>query len=190
MKCFIYHFTSILHGLIRTHKWPAPNVSGFIAQVVRASHRYREVTGSNPVRKSWLFQASIRSCLNCVRNCDDHSSLEILLSWIKCKRPGENSKLCLQGWRRKWNKPLIKIGKPTCFVSDKFQLSIGFSKIILKQLLLRQCNGRPAEHCGRRRGLVCKPWQGILWVSDCSRYWVPLYRLQCQRGLDTRWKHF
>ena len=25
------------------------NVSGFIAQLVRASHRYREVTGSNPV---------------------------------------------------------------------------------------------------------------------------------------------
>ena len=35
--------------LIRTDKWPAPNVSGFIAQLVRASHRYREVTGSNPV---------------------------------------------------------------------------------------------------------------------------------------------
>ena len=26
--------------------------------------------------KSWLFQASIRNCLNCVRNCDDHSSLD------------------------------------------------------------------------------------------------------------------
>ena len=50
MKHFIYHFTSILHGLIRTHKWPSPNVSGFIAQLVRASHRYREVTGSNPVK--------------------------------------------------------------------------------------------------------------------------------------------
>ena len=46
---FIYHYTSTLHGFIRTHKWPAPNVSGFIAQLVRASHRYREVTGSNPV---------------------------------------------------------------------------------------------------------------------------------------------
>ena len=30
---------------IRTHKWPPPNVSGFIAQLVRASHRNREVTG-------------------------------------------------------------------------------------------------------------------------------------------------
>ena len=45
----MYHFTSILQGLIRIHKSPVPNVSGFIAQLVRASHRYREVTGSNPV---------------------------------------------------------------------------------------------------------------------------------------------
>ena len=48
-KYFIYHVTSILHGLIRTHKLPAPSVSGFIAQLVRASHQYREVTGWNPV---------------------------------------------------------------------------------------------------------------------------------------------
>ena len=34
------------HGNMRTHKSPAPNVSCFIAQLVRA---YREVTGSNPV---------------------------------------------------------------------------------------------------------------------------------------------
>ena len=49
MKHFIYHFTSILQGLIRAHKWQAPNVSGLIAQLIRASHRYREVTASNPV---------------------------------------------------------------------------------------------------------------------------------------------
>ena len=28
----------------------------------------------NPL-KSWLFQASIHNCLNCVHNCDDHSLL-------------------------------------------------------------------------------------------------------------------
>ena len=44
----MYHFTSIPHGLIRTHKWPASNVSGFITQLVRALHQYREVMGSNP----------------------------------------------------------------------------------------------------------------------------------------------
>ena len=49
MKHFIYHFISILHGLIRTHKWPAPKVSGLIVQLVRTSHRYREVKGSNIV---------------------------------------------------------------------------------------------------------------------------------------------
>ena len=73
MKHFMHHFISILHGLIRTHKWPAPNVSGFIAQLVRALHRYREV--QTPL-KSWLFQASIRNCLNCVHKCDDHSLLD------------------------------------------------------------------------------------------------------------------
>ena len=37
------------HGKLWTQKWPAPNVSGFIAQLVRASHRYREDAGSNPI---------------------------------------------------------------------------------------------------------------------------------------------
>ena len=76
---FIFHFIVdsfhrwfIPHRIIRTHKWPAPNVSGFIAQLVRASHRYREVTGSNPV-EVLNFQASLRNCKNCVQNCEDHS---------------------------------------------------------------------------------------------------------------------
>ena len=30
--------------------------------------------------KSWLFQASIRNCLNCVHNCDDHGLLDNLPS--------------------------------------------------------------------------------------------------------------
>ena len=47
---FIYHFKFIPHGLIRTDKWHVLNVSSFIAQLVRASHRYREVTESNPLR--------------------------------------------------------------------------------------------------------------------------------------------
>ena len=40
---------------------------------VRTSTRSRVET---PL-KSELFQASIRNCLNCVRNCDDHSSLDL-----------------------------------------------------------------------------------------------------------------
>ena len=65
MEHFIYHFTSIFHGLIRTHKWPAPNVSGFIAQLVRASHWYREGTGSNPVGVlDPVIQSSIKLILD------------------------------------------------------------------------------------------------------------------------------
>ena len=38
--------------------------------------RYRCDTLTNWAMKSWLFQASIRDCLNCVHNCDDHSLLD------------------------------------------------------------------------------------------------------------------
>ena len=41
------------------------------SSVSRASHRYREVTGSNPVEVLNFFQASLRNCINCV-HCDDH----------------------------------------------------------------------------------------------------------------------
>ena len=78
MKHFIYQFTSILHGLIRTHKWPAPNVSGFIAQLVRASHRYRQVTGSNPVEVLTFSGLPTQLLiLNSVRHGDDHSLLDL-----------------------------------------------------------------------------------------------------------------
>ena len=58
---------------------PASNVNGFIAQLVRASHRYREVTGSNPV-EVLTFSGNY---LNCVYNCDDHSLLENSNSWTR-----------------------------------------------------------------------------------------------------------
>ena len=42
------------------------------SSVGRASHPYREVTGSNPVEVlNFFFQASFRNCINCV-HCDDH----------------------------------------------------------------------------------------------------------------------
>ena len=44
-----FHHLSTPHGLTRAHKWPTSNVSGFIAQLVRASNRCREVTGSKPI---------------------------------------------------------------------------------------------------------------------------------------------
>ena len=69
---FIIHF----HGNIWTYNyWPAPNVSGFIAQLVRASHRYREVTGFKPPLKSWIFFRLLYAiAYNCIHNCEDQPS--------------------------------------------------------------------------------------------------------------------
>ena len=52
------------------------------SSVGRASHRYREVTGSSPVEVLNFFQASLRNCKNCDHNCEDHSSFDILLLTI------------------------------------------------------------------------------------------------------------
>ena len=41
--------TLFFHGDIWTHNWPAPQRQWLHSSVGRASHRYREVTGSNPV---------------------------------------------------------------------------------------------------------------------------------------------
>ena len=78
-----FHHWFIPHRNIGTHKWPAPNVTGFIAQLVRASHRYREVTGSNPVEVLKIFEASLRNCKNCVHDCEDHSLTWKQLLFIK-----------------------------------------------------------------------------------------------------------
>ena len=68
--------TFIPHRLIRTHKWPAPNVSSFIAQLVGASYRYHEITGSNPVEVLNFSGLYILKCINCVNNCQDHRLLD------------------------------------------------------------------------------------------------------------------
>ena len=49
-------------------------VSGFIAQLVRAPHRHREVTGSNLVEVLNFFLASIRNCINCNHSLFDFIS--------------------------------------------------------------------------------------------------------------------
>ena len=49
------------------------------SSVGRASHRYREVTGSSPVEVLNLFQACLRNCKNCDHNCEDHSSFDLTI---------------------------------------------------------------------------------------------------------------
>ena len=51
--------------------WPAPNASGFIAQLVEHPTGNCKVTGSKPVEVLNFFQASLRNCINCI-HCDDH----------------------------------------------------------------------------------------------------------------------
>ena len=54
---YIYHI-HLFHGNIFMNNCPAPNISGFIAQLVRELHRYREVMGSNPLEVLNIFQSS------------------------------------------------------------------------------------------------------------------------------------
>ena len=61
-------------------KWPASNISGFIAQLVRASHWYREVTGSNPVEVLNFSGFCISSCINGVHKCEDHNLRDVYVS--------------------------------------------------------------------------------------------------------------
>ena len=64
--------THFFHGKIWTHNWPAPNVSGFIAQLVE--HRTSKSRGHGFKRRwspDFFFQASLHNCINCV-HCNDH----------------------------------------------------------------------------------------------------------------------
>ena len=80
---FIYHFHRwfIPHGNIRTHKWPAPNFATSVASHLSWLERPTGITRSRvqiPL-KSWIFQASLRNCKNCVHDCKDYS-----FTWIHC----------------------------------------------------------------------------------------------------------
>ena len=46
---------AVMNSILTLHR-EACDVSGFIAQLVRASHWYREVTGSNPVEVLNFFR--------------------------------------------------------------------------------------------------------------------------------------
>ena len=79
-----FHFISAVHiwfisCIINTHFFREhinPQLTCSQSQclhssVGRTSHRYRQVTGSNPVEVLDFFQASLRNCINCV-HYDDH----------------------------------------------------------------------------------------------------------------------
>ena len=53
--------------------------------LVRASHRYQEVMGSNPVEVLTFSGFNMSNCITCVHNCEDHSSLYMRLIFYKTK---------------------------------------------------------------------------------------------------------
>ena len=72
----LFHMHHSLTYLSREHM--NPQLTGSQRQwlhslVGRASHRYREVTGSSPVEVLNFFQASLRNCQNCDHNCEEGS---------------------------------------------------------------------------------------------------------------------
>ena len=94
---YIYHI-HLFHGNIWTHNWPAPKSSGFIAQLVRASHRYREVMGSNPIKSGIFFRLLAQLLLTQLRFIYavliwfvSYTSITIQLCWFQIRAGAPSS---------------------------------------------------------------------------------------------------
>ena len=73
----------LFDGNVWTHNWPAPNVSGFIAQSVEHRTGIASSRVQTPL-KSWIFfQASLRNCINCV-HWDDHFFIFKVITVCHC----------------------------------------------------------------------------------------------------------
>ena len=106
----IFHITSTFppFRLLKPHKWPAPHVSSFIAQLVRASHRYRSWVQT--LLKSRLFAGFyIRKSVNCFHNCKDYCLLDFTSAVQYLKYFTYNSKFNRHGLLRtnKWPAPNV-----------------------------------------------------------------------------------
>ena len=136
LRFFVYHFTFIPHGLIRNHKWPAPNVSGFRAQLVRAFHRYRGVMGSNTVEvlTFWSFNSQLLKLF--VAPFFSPSRIPVPKSAYKwaCSQAKSSWTLMLRGsWAHwpptsPWNKQFLSI-YPLCHLGER--VSVLFSRWIV-----------------------------------------------------------
>ena len=94
--------------LLKTQKKPAPHASGFIGQLVKASHRYWSCVQT--LLKSRLFAGFyIRKSINCFHNCDDHCLLDFTSTVQYLKYFKYNFKLIPHGLLRtpKWPAPNI-----------------------------------------------------------------------------------
>ena len=111
------------------------------SSVGRASHRYREVTGSSPVEVLNFFQASLRNCKNCDHNCEDHSSFDFISAvhiWFISyasftKQNGKTPKWVLLDTSHNRRKVLCSL----CF--DHFMVSFLWSITVKTIQNCRQC---------------------------------------------------
>ena len=82
MKWIIYELRK-WNEKVKMNKWSSQwtQRQWLHSSVGRASHWYREVTGSNHVEVLDVFRASLRNCINCV-HCDDHVLIFIFSHWF------------------------------------------------------------------------------------------------------------
>ena len=154
----LYGF-NIPHGLIRTHKWPALNDSGFIARLVRASHQYRKVTASNPVEVLSFSGFHIHNCINCVNNCKDHSLLDTVSMLSKLKYLTKCCFFCCVQFELSHNLHL-PTGRPLCNVKLKHYLRVNGRK--LQQLGLLYWNYWDLK----RKSKEWAMWEGVILVGS------------------------
>ena len=116
--------TLIPPRLLRTHKLPAPNVSGFRAQLVRASHQCRGVTASNPVKPNVSgFKAQLVRVSHRYRKVRGSNPFEVLTfsGFYIC-----NSIKCIYNW------------EDHCLLDDLFYISFHHSNWLILDLLSQQ----------------------------------------------------
>ena len=85
-KCMNFHISTFITSLQRVYyeftQWPAPSwLDSWNWKSIAPA--IAEVMGLNPVQAWIFFRLSVRNCLSCVYNCDDHSSF-IILPQFKC----------------------------------------------------------------------------------------------------------
>ena len=183
-------------------RWPAPNVSGFIAQLVEHRTGNGEDTGSNPVEVLNFFQASLRNCINCV-HCDDHFFIlkTIIIvhftlvettfrqtsiqnqSVLKISWPLDRDKItfkAIKNYRYSLRKTVSKrlIGYFVDFHGEEFMLTLQFGNVI------NFSNHISRFYCGKgsRKRTSLRP----MIIRTCNGYRARLWWTLCNHDIDNK----
>ena len=119
-----------------TCEWPAPKVSGFIAQLGTGIARSRVQT---PL-KSWIFQASIRNCKNLVSNCENHSLLDFTSAAQYMKHFIYN---CTNTFALLLTSPVIVSSRPEALAS----VQCNVERVTNKKIIVKNTNNSCLSFC-------------------------------------------